>query len=149
MNNFKMTEASIIEALRNKGFKATTQRIAICRFALNSRDHPDAATIYREVKKLHPTVSLATVYKTLQVLKGLGLMREFNSPNGQTRFDPYMKPHINLVCKRCGSIIDVEYSATKEMFARISRATRFTPTGQHFEIYGVCQKCRGQPWVQV
>ena len=85
------SDASAIEALRNKGYKATPQRIAICRIALNSREHPSAQQIYNEVKKVHPTVSLATVYKTLQVLRDLDLVQELNFPKGQARFDSYMK----------------------------------------------------------
>ena len=60
------SDVAAIEA-PDKGYKATPQRIAICRIALYSREHPTAQSIYNEVKKVHPTVSLATVYKTLQV----------------------------------------------------------------------------------
>ena len=98
MNGSQKSDTSIIEALRRKGYKATPQRIAVCRFALHSRDHPSAQRIHNKVKEAYSTVSLATVYKTLQVLKELGLIQELNFPQGQTRFDCYMKPHINLDC---------------------------------------------------
>jgi len=77
------SDASAIEALRSEGYKATTQRIAICRIALNSRTHPSAQQVYEEVKKIHPTVSLATVYKTLEVLRDIDLVQEINFPKGQ------------------------------------------------------------------
>ena len=83
------SDASAIEALRGKGYKATPQRIAICRIALNSRDHPSAQQVYHEVKRIHPTVSLATVYKTLEVLRDLDLVQELNFPKGQARFDGF------------------------------------------------------------
>ncbi len=73
-------DEAIIEALRKNGYKATSQRIAICRFALRGRNHPTAQRIYGEVKSVHPTVSLATVYKTLHVLKRLGLVQELAVP---------------------------------------------------------------------
>jgi Fur family transcriptional regulator, peroxide stress response regulator len=77
------SDASAITALRSKGYKATPQRIAICRIAFNSRAHPSAQQVYDEVKRIHPTVTLATVYKTLEVLRDLDLVQEINFPKGQ------------------------------------------------------------------
>jgi len=142
MNGSQKSDASIIEALRRKGYKATPQRIAICRFALHSRDHPTAQGIYSEVKKVHLTVSLATVYKTLQILKELGLVQELNFPQGQTRFDCYMKPHINLVYLRCGNIRDLDGLTAQEIVGRVASAAKFTVTGQRLDLYGVCEKCK-------
>jgi Fur family peroxide stress response transcriptional regulator len=142
MNGSQKSDASIIEALRRKGYKATPQRIAICRFVLHSRDHPTAQGIYSEAKKVHLTVSLATVYKTLQILKELGLVQELNFPQGQTRFDCYMKPHINLVCLRCGNIMDLDGLTAQEIVGRVASAAKFTVTGQRLDLYGVCEKCK-------
>jgi Fur family peroxide stress response transcriptional regulator len=135
------SDASIIEALRKKGYKATSQRIAICRFALRSRDHPGAQSIYSEVKSVHPTVSLATVYKTLQVLRELRLVQELAFAEGETRFDSYMEPHANLVCRGCGNISDVDDPVTQELITRVAARARFTLAGQRLDIYGLCEKC--------
>lgn len=141
MGSPKKSDASIIKALRGKGYRATPQRIAISRFALSSKDHPTAQTIYSEVRKAYPTVSLATVYKTIQILKSAGLIQELNSLQGQTRFDSDVKPHINLVCLKCGSIEDWEDSMVPEIITRAKASTNFTATGQCFEVYGICQSC--------
>lgn len=135
------SDAATIQALRSKGYKATPQRIAICRIALNSRTHPSAQQVYEEVKKTHPTVSLATVYKTLEVLRELDLLQEINFPKGQARFDSYMNPHINLVCLKCGSITDIDDKAIKEIIRKVTASTKFKPTGQRIDVYGICQKC--------
>jgi Fur family peroxide stress response transcriptional regulator len=132
----------IINALRRKGYKATSQRVSICRFALSSREHPNAKRIYMEVKKEHPTVSLATVYKTLQVLKELRLVQELAFANSDSRFDSYMKPHLNIVCLRCGTINDVDDRIARDTIARASATARFTVTDQRLDIYGICEKCR-------
>jgi Fur family peroxide stress response transcriptional regulator len=134
-------DKAIIEALRKKGYKATSQRIAICRFALRGRNHPTAQRIYGEVKPVHPTVSLATVYKTLHVLKRLGLVQELAFPESETRFDSYAQPHANLVCQGCGNISDVDDPVTREMVARIASRAKFTLTGQRLDIYGLCERC--------
>jgi Fur family peroxide stress response transcriptional regulator len=141
MNNFQKTDASIIDAIRKKGYKATPQRIAICRYALRSRDHPTAQRIYEEVKKSHPTVSLATVYKTLKILMEHGLIQELNLPEGRARFDSYIKPHINLICLRCHNIQDLDDSSAQEIVERTAAKAEFTPTRQCLNIYGICKTC--------
>jgi Fur family peroxide stress response transcriptional regulator len=141
MTTTKHSDASAIRAFRSKGYKATPQRIAICRFALNSRDHPTAQQVYDEVKKIHPTVSLATVYKTLKVLKNLDLIQELDLPRGQARFDSYMKPHINLICLRCGNIVDLDDAAAIEIISKVAAAARFKPKGHRIDIFGTCRRC--------
>jgi Fur family peroxide stress response transcriptional regulator len=142
VNKSQESDLHIIEAFRNKGCKATPQRIAICRFALHTRDHPNAQKIYAEVKALFPTISLATVYKTLQTLSELGLIQELDFPIGQARFDSYMKPHMNLVCTQCGNIQDVNDRAAGEIVERAASVAKFTATGQRLDVYGICQKCQ-------
>jgi Fur family peroxide stress response transcriptional regulator len=144
MSRFQKSDALIIETLRKKGYKATTQRIAICRFALHSRDHPSAQRVYDEVRRVHPTVSLATVYKTLKILTEHGLVQELDLPQSQARFDSYVEPHINLVCMQCGNIQDFDDSAAREMVERVAAKAEFTRTGQRLDIYGVCKTCRSR-----
>ena len=135
------SDESIIKALRSKSFKATPQRIAICRFALNNREHPSIQRIFDEVKKVHPTVSLATVYKTLKILKELCLIKELNFPNGQTRYDSYMEPHINLVCRKCGDVRDVEDREARERIMKVTEMASFRVVDPRLDIYGICKKC--------
>ena len=141
MGEIQELDASIIKALRGKGYNATPQRIAISRFALRDHHHPTVQRIYSEVKKVHHTVSLATVYKTIQLLKEVGLIQELSLPQGQTRFDFDMRPHINLVCLRCGEIKDLEETSILEIIAKVSAAEKFSSAGQRFDIYGICQGC--------
>ncbi|MCW3982736.1 MAG: transcriptional repressor [Candidatus Bathyarchaeota archaeon] len=135
------TETTIIQALRSKGYKATPQRIAICKTALASREHPSPQKIYTEIKKTNPTVSLATVYSTLGILKEGGLIQELNFPQGQTRYDPNLEPHINLVCTNCGKIFDLDDPTARELVKRAAAKAEFTPTAQRVDVYGVCKHC--------
>ena len=148
MPESKKTVASIIQALRNKGYKATPQRIAICKFALLSREHPSVQRIYSEVRKTHPTVSLATVYKTLQILRDGGSIQELDFPNDKTRYDPYLEPHINLFCSHCGKIQDLKDPIAQELIKRVATVTKFIPTSQRLDVYGVCEKCSSKKTVQ-
>jgi Fur family peroxide stress response transcriptional regulator len=143
MTTYLESDVSSIEALRSKGYKATPQRIAVCRIALNSREHPSAQQVYDEVKKIHPTVSLSTVYKTLEVLRDIDLVQEINLPKGQARFDSCMNPHINLICLKCGTITDLDNITVEEITRKVAAAKKFRPTGQRMDVYGICQKCSG------
>ena len=66
----------LISIFKEKGYKLTTQRLAICKFILGRNDHPTAEIIYQELRKEYPTISLGTIYKTLHLLKELGLIQE-------------------------------------------------------------------------
>ena len=92
------SDASAVEARQSEGYKATPQRIAICRISV--KQSPPSVPAYDEVKKIHPTVSLEAVYKTW---KCPDLVQEINFPKRQARFDSYMSPHINLICLKCGN----------------------------------------------
>lgn len=135
------SDALIIDALRKAGYRATSQRIAICRFALRNRDHPSVGTIYREVKQMHPTVSLATVYKTVQVLKRMGRIQELAFPEGETRFDSYVEPHMNLVCLQCGNITDAEDRIARDLVRKVSAEAGFRVMGERLDMYGTCRRC--------
>ena len=137
-----LSDSTIVNALRRKGYKATPQRIAISRFVLRNRNHPTVQEVYNEVRQTYPTVSLATVYKTLNFLSELGLVQELPFLHGETRFDSYVEPHVNLVCRRCGKVNDLENRLAREVVTRIANTTKFTPTGQRLDVYGLCQRCR-------
>jgi Fur family peroxide stress response transcriptional regulator len=136
-----LSDGSIVEVLRTKGYKATPQRIAICRFAASSREHPTAARIYNEVRKQHPTVSLATVYKTIDILKEHHIIQELAIVDGDKRFDSNMKAHLNLICVKCGEIRDSDNPVIKDSVEKAAEEERFNITGQNLTLYGVCHQC--------
>jgi Fur family peroxide stress response transcriptional regulator len=141
MQNGNKNDALIIQALRSKGYKATPQRIAVCRIALNNKEHPNVEKIYTEVKKIYSTVSLATVYKTLHILKENQLIQELNMPQGETRIDPNTAPHVNLVCNRCGRIQDFTTPDLKKHIQNVIMDTKFVSDTLKVEVYGLCEMC--------
>lgn len=134
-------ESSIIKMFRNSGYRATPQRIAISKYILRNHEHPSAQKTYLEVKKMHPTVSLATVYTTIKILKETGLIQELNLPQGQTRFDPNTEPHAHLVCLRCGRISDWIDPIMPKLIAKVSDEANFTVIGSSLELKGICDSC--------
>jgi Fur family peroxide stress response transcriptional regulator len=141
MKSLQDSDSSIIKALRGKGYKATPQRIAISRFALNNYAHPTAQRIYDEVKKVYPTVSLATIYKTVQILKEAGLVQELHFLNDQARFDPNIEPHVHLVCMQCKSINDYLDPMISKIVERVSNEADFSTGRWNLDIFGICSSC--------
>ena len=86
------------EVCRNSGAKLTHQRLEIFREVAQTGDHPDAEQIYQGVRKRMPTVSLDTVYRTLWLLKDLGLTIPLGFPRERTRFDANLSRHHHFVC---------------------------------------------------
>ena len=136
-----LPDGSIVGVLRTKGYKATPQRIAICRFAASSREHPTAGRIYNEVRKQYPTVSLATVYKTIDILKEHHIIQELAIVDGDKRFDSNTKTHLNLICIKCGEIRDSDNPVIKDSVEKAAEEQRFNITSQNLTLYGVCHQC--------
>jgi Fur family peroxide stress response transcriptional regulator len=139
-----MKEQALITKLREKGFRVTPQRLAICEFVLASKEHPTVDHVYREVRKKYPTVSLATVYQTLHLLTEIGLLQELGFGDGISRYEPNSSPHINIVCKSCGTIQDYESESVKRFLSQVSAELNRRLVGQHLEIYTYCDQCRKQ-----
>lgn len=135
------TNQRIVDALRKQGYKATPQRIAIAQTVLRSKNHPSAETIHAEVLRLHPTVSLSTVYNTLHILRDMNFLNELTL-NGTTRYDPNVSLHINMICQHCGKVIDVEDPSLEESITNIAKKRGFKITGQRVDVYGVCKLCQ-------
>ena len=136
-----MKNQQLITKLREKGFKITPQRIAICQLILSSKDHPTAEQIYNKVKKEYPTISPATVYQTLHLLTNIGIIQEMGFNNGISRYEPNTSPHINIICQKCGVISDYEAESIKETWLKIVEELGIKPTGQRLEIFRYCDKC--------
>lgn len=97
-----------IQLLKSKELKATPQRISVLK-ELDKKTHPTIDDLYDSLKKENPSMSLATVYKNLAMLKEKGIVIEVNVADGKMRYDIYSKPHIHVVCSSCGAIEDSDY----------------------------------------
>jgi len=136
-----MDTDELIDNLRKQGYRVTPQRLSICKLILSSKDHPSAEQIYHEVKKTHPTISLATVYLTLDLLRNLGLVQELGFSDRSSRYDPNNSPHINIICPKCGKIYDCEAASVKKLWSQIVAETGLTPIRQRLDLYVLCDRC--------
>ncbi|OPY21577.1 MAG: ferric uptake regulator [Methanomethylovorans sp. PtaU1.Bin093] len=142
MTESQYIDKKIISTFRENNLKVTPQRIAIAKYVLNNSEHPTAKRIYQEIRMAHPTVSVATIYATLKVLKEIGFIQELNLPDGQSRFDPNLEPHAHLICEKCGDITDWEDPLLSELVSNISNDAHFIVSASGLNLNGVCRKCQ-------
>lgn len=139
MISSRSSDNEILNLFRSRGFRVTPQRMAVALLVLRTEGHPSARRIHEEARRMHPSMSLTTVYKTIKILKEAGLVRELGSTNGERRFDPVTTPHAHLVCLRCGRISDWREPALPELLRDIEEGSGFIADG--LEIYGTCSRC--------
>ena len=137
--------AELVGRLKQADGRITPQRLGIIRALVYNDNHPSAEDIYRELSPMFPTMSFATVYKTLDRLKKMREVLELEFREGKNRYDG-MKPvpHTHLVCTVCRKIMDLGLEAPSARAASAARQSGFRLNGVRFDLYGVCQQCRRQ-----
>jgi Fur family peroxide stress response transcriptional regulator len=133
----------LIVGLKQAGLRLTPQRVAICQVLAESKDHPTAMMIYHQLLPQFPTLSLATVYKTLHVLKSMGLVHALgDAGDGAEHFDADLTPHINLVCVRCHRVVDFDERLVHEIQHIVEQRSGYEVQGARIVYYGLCPDCR-------
>mgnify|MGYP000856171093 FL=1 len=107
----------ITRTLRKAGFRATPQRIAIYQTLARTKEHPCVEIVYQKVHEEFPSLSLNTVYKTLQTFEELGLVRRLDAGEGMCRYDANPSPHIHFLCRTCGRMLDVDFDRSSTLRA--------------------------------
>jgi Fur family peroxide stress response transcriptional regulator len=133
----------LVNKLREREYRLTPQRIALLRLLAASDGHPSASHLYDQIKGQFPTTSLATVYKTLNVLREMGEVLELGFSNGDNRYDgnrPY--PHPHLVCINCHSIVDPEVSLAQKLIQEVAEQSGYRLVGHRLDFHGVCPGCQ-------
>jgi Fur family peroxide stress response transcriptional regulator len=143
MESFSPRVQQIVDILKEAGHRVTPQRLAILRELADSTSHPSVETVYAAVKPTFPTTSLATVYKTVALLKELGQAVEIGFGDGSNRYDVRMpEPHPHLVCIQCRRIIDADLEPFSHMTESLSQSTGFQILSHRVDFYGVCPECQ-------
>jgi Fur family peroxide stress response transcriptional regulator len=130
--------------LRDNGFKATPQRLAVYSALARSKEHPTADALFSAVKPHFPTMSLATVYKTLDVLTGIGLVRVLNTGEFSLRYDADTSEHAHVRCDSCGAIADVfslDGGNIANVAEKVETETGYKISGKQTYFFGLCPKC--------
>jgi len=135
-------EICITSLLREKGFKVTPQRLAIYNMLAGTKSHPNAEMIFNGLQSMYPTMSLATVYKTMEILKEIGLVQMLNAGEDSFRYDADTSNHPHVRCIECGQVEDVENIDSATFVDQVSQGTKYQLIGQQFYFHGICPRCQ-------
>ncbi|EKS21044.1 hypothetical protein HMPREF9318_00998 [Streptococcus urinalis FB127-CNA-2] len=134
---------NVLEHLRDKHIRITETRKVIILYMIQSKEHPSAEMIYKDLKPKFPNMSLATVYNNLKVLVDEEFVTEIKIANDNTSYYDFMgHQHVNAVCERCGKIIDFMDVDILDIAKEAYEQTGFKITRIPIVAYGICPECQ-------
>lgn len=136
-----MDKAYLIKMLKEKDVQVTPQRVAIFEKLMGRTDHPSAESIYSELTHEFPSMTLVTVYNTLQKLESSGLCCKVNPLHSAARYDGNMTAHMHLICSMCEKVLDVhEIPFTVDLPNWV--ADEFEVRNHTVTFFGLCRQCK-------
>ena len=134
---------TMIKKLKDLDFRITPQRLAVLKILAESKGHPSVENIFKQVKPNFPTTSLATIYKTVNLLKEIGEVVELDFSEESNRYDgnkPY--PHPHLICTKCKTIMDPDMATVEDLSEELARKTGYEILNHRLDFYGICPRCQ-------
>jgi len=132
----------MIALLKGRGFRLTPQRMELVRLIAASEGHPSAAQLYAKIKPQFPTMSHATVYKTLALLKEMNQVLEIDLRDDSHYDGNRPQPHPHLICINCNQIVDGEVSLEHEAIRKLEAVSGYTILRPQISLYGLCPDCK-------
>ena len=137
-------ETETVQVLRERGHKATPQRLMILSALRHAEGHLTAGEILAKVRLDYPYVDISTVYRTLGVLKELRLITEADMGTGDMTYEWVRQQarHHHLICRQCGAVASLDHRYLEDLGAEIMAESGFKPDIDHFAIFGLCAACQ-------
>ncbi|MFC2015122.1 Fur family transcriptional regulator [Chloroflexota bacterium] len=131
------------QKLSEMGYRLTPQRLMILTSVEEADGHISAEEIYAQVRARYTQMNISTVYRTLELVKELGLVTETDLGDGRARYHCMGKGryHHHLVCEKCREIIDMEESILSPLWADVQQKYKFRVNMKHLAIFGRCVNC--------
>jgi Fe2+ or Zn2+ uptake regulation protein len=126
---------------RAVGLRRTPQRQVVLDLVSGCHEHPTAEWIHRQARLRLPDISLATVYRTLRLLKEKDLVHEFSGGASPSRFDATLRAHEHIRCVRCSVVVDVDLPEAGAVRARVAARTGFRVGRYPLLFHGLCRDC--------
>ena len=133
----------MLQRLKDQDFRVTPQRLAVLKILAVSDEHPSVKMIYEKVRPDFPTTSLATIYKTVNLLKQIGEVVELDFSEESNRYDgnkPY--PHPHLICTQCKTVVDPDMATVTELSKELAKKTGYKIVNHRLDFFGVCPRCQ-------
>lgn len=128
------------ESVTQSGFRLTKQRREVYDALMEVRDHPTASEIFLRAKHRMPSISLATVYNSLEALVASGLVKQVNLDRAPTRYCPNTREHGHFFCEKCHEVQDVALLLANDKHQFIL-PEGCVVTHHEVSLKGLCQKC--------
>ena len=132
----------VTRILREKGFKVTPQRLAVYDALSHTTSHPNAEMLYNMLQPHYPTMSLATVYKTMDIFAELGLVQVLNVGEDSYRYDAETISHPHIRCVECNRVDDIFEIEDEGLMASVGSKTGYALTGRQLYFFGRCPACQ-------
>ncbi len=142
MNDPLLRFNELITALKERNYRMTPQRVELVRLIAASEGHPSALQLYEKVKHQFPTMSQATVYKTLSLLKEMNQLVEIDLTYDNHYDGNRPEPHPHLICMQCKKIVDCDLEIDASMIEHLEKTTGYRVIRPHLLFYGYCRDCR-------
>ncbi|MDQ7046526.1 MAG: transcriptional repressor [Sulfurovum sp.] len=127
--------------LKDSGLKATFQRMNILE-SIEHQGHMSIDAIYEKVVKIHPSLSLATVYKNIILMVENTVLVEVPIIGKKAKYELLKDEHIHLVCTQCGEVEDKPHNSSADaIFNAMTQSENFILGKQQINLYGVCSHC--------
>ncbi|NBC33946.1 MAG: transcriptional repressor [Alphaproteobacteria bacterium] len=120
----------------NAGLKMTEQRRVILRVLNGSDDHPSVEVVYQRAKESDPTISIATVYRTLHLLDEMNLVKRHDFRENYSRFEVNLEHHHHLIDLETGEVIEFQNKELEEIKDRIAAELGYELVDHRLELYG-------------
>jgi Fe2+ or Zn2+ uptake regulation protein len=134
-------DRQLSDALRRHGHRVTLPRLLVHRHVKRSPQHLTAEQVHNALASELPSLSPATIYSTLDVLRELGLVRRLSTPGGATVYDSRTDAHHHAICRRCGTIIDIDGSVPASAARRAAGEVGFQVEHTEVQLTGLCAAC--------
>jgi len=134
-------ESDFQHLCHRKGLAVTHQRLVLYRALMQMTDHPNPEQIFERVRLELPSISLATVYKTLHVFLEAGMIHEVSPFHGSLRIEPDANHHHHFICLQCHAISDLALSEVDESPLKNSVPEGFQVEQVSMEVRGLCRHC--------
>ena len=132
----------LVENVRKRGYRVTPQREMILD-AIHDEGHITADDIFRRVRAKSPAVNLATVYRTLELLKELDIVTAIDTGEGCVHYElAREQPHHHLVCEECGYTLELDCDALQPLEQELLRRYGFVMNLNHLALFGKCPDCQ-------
>ncbi|SDC89791.1 Fur family transcriptional regulator [Actinokineospora iranica] len=132
--------AELRETLHQRGMRMTPQRQLVLD-ALLDLEHATPEQVCQHVQRTTPTVNITTIYRTLELLEGLGLVHHTHLGHGAPTYSVHEHQHVHLVCHRCGHIDESPRAVMDELCGTLRVAHGFVLDAGHLALSGTCRSC--------